>query len=191
MSARGGGQRARTPAWLPALPCALLLAVLVPSVARAQQSIQRYTIDCGGGTGSGGSFVLKGTTGQPDAGLMTGGAFALAGGFWFGGPAASGVESPIEGERFETRMHPIAPNPGPGPCTLTFTLARPEVVRIELVDVSGRRLRTLVDEPRGAGRHTVMWNGADGQGRALADGTYLVRFTAGSCRTTQKVLVIR
>ena len=41
-----------------------------------------FTIDGGGGTSSGGDFVLSGTAGQPDAGDLTGGDFLLRGGFW-------------------------------------------------------------------------------------------------------------
>jgi len=46
--------------------------------------ITKSTIDGGGGTSSGGNFVLTGTIGQPDASLQssTGGDYALAGGFW-------------------------------------------------------------------------------------------------------------
>ncbi len=40
------------------------------------------TIDGGGGTSTGGGFELSGTIGQPDAGVMSGGSFVLAGGFW-------------------------------------------------------------------------------------------------------------
>jgi Dockerin type I domain len=40
------------------------------------------TVDGGGGTSTGGSYVLGGTIGQPDAASMSGGTFALAGGFW-------------------------------------------------------------------------------------------------------------
>lgn len=44
-----------------------------------------YTIDGGGGSSArGGEFQLSGTVGQPEAGLMSGGAFTLAGGFWAG-----------------------------------------------------------------------------------------------------------
>ena len=42
------------------------------------------TIDGGGGTSSGGVYTLSGTIGQPDAGVMAGGDFALMGGFWVG-----------------------------------------------------------------------------------------------------------
>ncbi|MCP4708421.1 MAG: hypothetical protein GY869_07345, partial [Planctomycetes bacterium] len=44
------------------------------------------TIDGGGGRSTGGAFILEGTIGQPDAGLLSGGEYVLAGGFW---PATS------------------------------------------------------------------------------------------------------
>ena len=48
-------------------------------------SLSWSTVDGGGGASSGGAFVLKGSIGQSDAGaIMSGGTFALAGGFWPG-----------------------------------------------------------------------------------------------------------
>jgi hypothetical protein len=47
-------------------------------------SIPWWTVDGGGGTSQGGSYVLSGTTGQPDAGELSGGAYSLKGGFWSG-----------------------------------------------------------------------------------------------------------
>ena len=63
---------------------------MVSSYAPAQTegppsfSIDKYTIDGGGGTSTGIDFSLTGTIGQHDAGtqISTGGDFALAGGFW-------------------------------------------------------------------------------------------------------------
>jgi hypothetical protein len=53
--------------------------------ASAQLAVDWYTIDCGGGTSSGGNFVVSGTIGQWDAGeAMSGGAFTVVGGFWAG-----------------------------------------------------------------------------------------------------------
>lgn len=67
-----------------------LTMVLVSGLAFGAQaasaqnySIPWHTIDCGGGTSTGGAFTLSGTVGQHDAGgPMTGGAFSLTGGFW-------------------------------------------------------------------------------------------------------------
>lgn len=53
------------------------------AIASAQPfAIDWFTIDGGGGTSTGGNFVLQGTIGQPDAGVMSGGQFTLTGGFW-------------------------------------------------------------------------------------------------------------
>ena len=61
----------------------LLVALFLSSAsARAQFSIDWFTIDGGGGTSTGGVYSLSGTIGQPDAGALTGGNFSLAGGFW-------------------------------------------------------------------------------------------------------------
>ncbi len=47
--------------------------------------LRRYTIDSGGTTASaGGNYELGGTIAQPDAGVMSGGDYALIGGFWGG-----------------------------------------------------------------------------------------------------------
>jgi len=59
---------------------ALLLAVWVqPGMP---YELTWSTIDCGGGTSSGGPYVLHGTIGQPEAGSCAGGLYALTGGFW-------------------------------------------------------------------------------------------------------------
>jgi hypothetical protein len=61
---------------------ALALIAGAASCALAQFSIPWSTIDGGGGTSTGGNFVLSGTIGQPDAGKSSGGSFSLSGGYW-------------------------------------------------------------------------------------------------------------
>lgn len=67
-----------------------IMAVVLPLLAVAGAAAQSfeidwYTIDGGGEMFStAGEFTLSGTIGQPDAGEMSGGSFALTGGFWFG-----------------------------------------------------------------------------------------------------------
>jgi hypothetical protein len=60
------------------------LAVVLTSVSVHAQnySIDWFTVDGGGGISAGGAYSMSGTVGQPDAGVMTGGNFAIAGGFW-------------------------------------------------------------------------------------------------------------
>jgi hypothetical protein len=67
----------------------ILVVMLLPGVVSLAQnpnySIPWWTVDGGGGMSTGGAFTLKGTIGQPDAGeRLTGGSYALGGGFWSG-----------------------------------------------------------------------------------------------------------
>ena len=59
----------------------LLLPALHPS-AVAQYSVDWFKIAGGGGLSTGGLYSIAGTIGQPDPGVMSGGAFGLVGGFW-------------------------------------------------------------------------------------------------------------
>jgi hypothetical protein len=53
--------------------------------ATGPYQIDWYTIDGGGGTSTGGRYVLTGTIGQPDAGYSADARYELLGGFWPGG----------------------------------------------------------------------------------------------------------
>jgi hypothetical protein len=70
------------------LSLVVVLALLPLVLASANQGfdLSWSTIDGGGGTFStGGDYSLGGTVGQPDAGVLSGGVYTLAGGFWSGG----------------------------------------------------------------------------------------------------------
>ena len=64
----------------------LLVSVSAMGQTGGQYELSWSTIDGGGGTSSGGPYVLTGTIGQPDAAYSAGGSYELLGGFWPGGP---------------------------------------------------------------------------------------------------------
>ncbi len=64
----------------------MLLLIFADSTESGQCEIYWSTIDGGGGTSSGGPYVLTGTIGQPDAAYSAGEQYELLGGFWPGGP---------------------------------------------------------------------------------------------------------
>ena len=65
---------------------AIVAILVIATDSRADYQIVWSTIDGGGGTSTGGQYVLTGTIGQPDAAGSTGGDYKLLGGFWPGGP---------------------------------------------------------------------------------------------------------
>ena len=62
-----------------------------PASPDATYTLDRWTVEGGGGTSTGGVFTLSGTAGQPDAGSLTGGIYALIGGFWGGARPINGA----------------------------------------------------------------------------------------------------
>jgi len=61
-----------------------LLAAGAVQAAPLAYALPWWTADGGGGAASGGSYSLGSTAGQPDAGVLSGGGFTLAGGYWGG-----------------------------------------------------------------------------------------------------------
>jgi len=71
---------------VPWFSCLLALAIPALSQAAGPYEVDWYTIDSGGGTISGGPYVVTSTIGQPDADWMSGGIYEVLGGFWPGAP---------------------------------------------------------------------------------------------------------
>jgi hypothetical protein len=63
---------------------AVCLLLTVP--AAGDYELSWRTIDGGGGTSTGGTYIIRGTIGQPDAAYSEGGSYELLGGFWPGEP---------------------------------------------------------------------------------------------------------
>jgi hypothetical protein len=83
------------------------------------------------------------------------------------------------------------PNPFNPLTTIRFDLPRNGLVKIEVFNVSGRYVATIIDEKREAGRHEVTWNGKDARGMDVASGMYFYRLTAGGKIINRKMLLVR
>jgi len=62
---------------------------------------------------------------------------------------------------------------------------------IRIFDTAGRLVRTLLDEAVYSGRHQVVWDGKDQNGKQVATGMYFVRLESGQDRYTSKVMFVR
>ncbi len=83
------------------------------------------------------------------------------------------------------------PNPFNPQTTLAFALPQAQHVTLAIYGLAGTRVRTLVDEPRAAGGHTVIWNGRDDAGRVLATGTYFAKIDAGDFHQIRKMVLMK
>jgi hypothetical protein len=88
-----------------------------------------------------------------------------------GNPVVVDVET-VPGLEGRSRLLASRPNPFRPNTTIPFVLAEDGDVQIRIYDVTGRLVRTLLDQPFGAGQHAIEWNGSDDNGRFLGAGTY-------------------
>jgi hypothetical protein len=89
-----------------------------------------------------------------------------------------------------TRLTGVQPNPWQHQTAIAFTLASSCQARLDIYDIQGRLVSTLLNEIRGAGPYGQTWNGRDHSGHRVAGGTYFVRLEAGGETMTRKVVFL-
>ncbi len=90
-------------------------------------------------------------------------------------------------------LDPAYPNPFAQSTSLRFTLPqRGSAVRLDVFDVSGRRVRTIFDRPIAKGTHVAGWDSRDDFGSRVAPGVYFARLTVdGQSFGEKKMTVVR
>ncbi|NOT35467.1 MAG: PKD domain-containing protein [Candidatus Eisenbacteria bacterium] len=102
------------------------------------------------------------------------------------------VDAPVQGmSHARPALTGVFPNPFRASTTLEFSLPQRAHVRLTVHDVAGRRVRTVVDEVRGPGRHRMDWKGDSDSGRRISSGVYFVQLDVGATRVARKLLLVK
>lgn len=130
---------------------------------------------------------------HPDHGLFVGGQFSIADGTTVedGVPSAgialfhpSGSVATEDLPKAESGLHlSNYPNPFAGTTTIEYELDSAANARIEVYDLLGRKVETLVDARQPTGKHSVSWNA-----KPFATGHYIVRLTVANRSETRIVV---
>jgi hypothetical protein len=83
------------------------------------------------------------------------------------------------------------PNPFNPMTTIAYSIPRATHVRLQIYDLAGRHVRTLVDEHLSAGEHHVQWDGKDSAGDQVASGVYVYELRAGEIVQTKRMLLLK
>ncbi len=107
----------------------------------------------------------------------------------------SAVAVPAEFTRLGDPVRPeliraLWPVPARGSTTLEFRLPFETHARVQIFDVCGRAVRTLLHRRLDAGVHRVLWDGRDDRSHAVASGTYYYRLEADARRETRRVVIV-
>ncbi len=110
------------------------------------------------------------------------------------------VQSWSEASASGEPAHPLAlrpvlyanrPNPFTPSTSIAFELPRRGHVRLTVMDLEGRVVRTLVDGTLPAGPHAVVWNGVDAAGQILPAGIYFYCLDSGEGRLAGRMTLVR
>ncbi|MBZ0199796.1 MAG: T9SS type A sorting domain-containing protein, partial [Ignavibacteriaceae bacterium] len=81
------------------------------------------------------------------------------------------------------------PNPFNPVTTINYSIAKAGLVTLQVYDILGREVKTLVNEVKAAGNYEVNFN-ATSTG-SLASGMYIYKLTAGSFTKVNKMLLLK
>ena len=88
-------------------------------------------------------------------------------------------------------LQPNFPNPFNPSTTIRYQLAEDGPVRLEVFDILGQKVRTLVADLQTAGFHRVVWDSRDDAQRQVAAGVYFYRLQAGEFTQVRKLLLLK
>ena len=112
--------------------------------------------------------------------------------YWLRAHVVSGPVAVEPALPTSTRLYAPMPNPLTSGSTLRFDLARMTRARLEVFDLSGRRVAVLADREFTPGNHNLTWDGRGESGGALDSGLYFVRLTTrGLPPQTVRLAVVR
>jgi len=83
------------------------------------------------------------------------------------------------------------PNPFNPVTNISFALPEPGHVRLEVFNILGQNVRTLVDREMTPGTYLVEWDSHDNGGNAVASGVYFYRIAYGDISTTKKMVLLK
>ena len=82
------------------------------------------------------------------------------------------------------------PNPFNPSTVIPYQLVTSARVRLEVFNLLGQRVATLVDGERPAGLHAALWDATDATGRAVGAGVYIYRLSSGKTSLTRRMVLI-
>lgn len=159
--------------------------------AQSNYRLKTSVIGSAGSRGTGSGKMSNGTLGQlAPTGISEESGTTLYAGFWKSGwwsiITDAEVLDAVRNELFQNYPNPFNPT-----TTIKYTMAGEGNVVLVVYNVTGQRVRTLVNESKPAGTYTAVWDGRNDGGRSVATGIYFYRLRAGSFSEVRKMILLR
>jgi hypothetical protein len=93
--------------------------------------------------------------------------------------------------RYQNGLYAAHPNPFNPSTRIPFELEGRGHVFVQVYDIAGRLVRTLVDESLSPGKHEAVWDGRSESGEAVSSGVYFIKMKAGPFTAVQKTVLVK
>ena len=89
------------------------------------------------------------------------------------------------------QLHSNYPNPFNPSTLISYDLAFETNVKLNIYDMRGRMINSLVNQVQNAGMHTIQWDAMDYKGSGVSAGVYLYKLEAGGKVFTEKMIFMK
>lgn len=83
------------------------------------------------------------------------------------------------------------PNPFNPQTTISYNLSRKGKVNVDIYNLKGQKVKSLLAESQDAGTHSIVWKGDNDAGKSVSSGTYFYRVKNGNDEIVKKMLLMK
>ena len=83
------------------------------------------------------------------------------------------------------------PNPFNPTTTISFTIQKPGLIDLTVINLKGQKIRSLKNKILSAGKHYAVWDGKDDQGNEISSGVYFFKLNGDDVKLTRKCLLLK
>ena len=90
-----------------------------------------------------------------------------------------------------TNLEQNYPNPFNPETTISFSLQTAGDVTVDIYNIKGQKVKSLVNDHKDAGRHSVVWNGTDENNKNVSSGVYFYKLKSGKMSLSRKMILMK
>ena len=103
----------------------------------------------------------------------------------------SSDQIPLANYLYQSYPNPFYPNRQKAGVSIKFALKKSSKVALDIFNIKGQKVKTLIDDNLKSGIHKIVWNGKDNFGKRVSSGVYFYRIKTSDYRKIQKMVLIK
>jgi len=83
------------------------------------------------------------------------------------------------------------PNPFNGQTNIEFRISTQSNVKLEIFNILGQKIKTLIEEEKSPGYFTISWDGKNNLGDSMNSGIYFIKLSTDKFGETKKIMLLK